>query len=246
MLEGMRMDPPAPAPRRFRLAAVDSSTTFLLLFGGIWAFVGLTISVVFTAVGGPFWHDLTLDRRGLRAVATPTAVAPTSSRVNGRQVFSIEYSFADQTGASRSGACGTTDPASLARAEERQPLEIEYDPTRPALSRLRGQSASFFGLFVLFPLAFFVVGAVVVSAGIRRALRLRALYIGGHAALATVTGVVPTSMRVNYQRLMRVEYAFDTPIGRATGHTTSRLPPPVGSELWVLHDPQDPKKNVAA
>jgi Protein of unknown function (DUF3592) len=240
------MSPPAPAPRRFRLAAVDSSTTFLLLFGGIWAFVGLTISVVFTAVGGPFWHDLALDRRGVRVEATPTAVSPTSSRVNRRRVFRIEYSFADETGATRSGACGTTDDASIARAEQRQPLEIEYDPTRPALSRLRGGSASFFGLFVLFPFAFFVVGAALASAGIRRALRLRALYIGGQAALATVTAVASTLMRVNRRPVMRVEYAFDTPVGRATGTTTTRRPPPVGSELWILHDPQDPKNNVAA
>jgi hypothetical protein len=44
---------------------------------------------------------------------------------------------------------------------------------------------------------------------------------------------------------MCVDYGFDTPVGRATGNTTTRDPPPVGSQLWVLHDPQDPKDNVA-
>ncbi|MDB4983718.1 MAG: hypothetical protein JWM82_4470 [Myxococcales bacterium] len=240
------MNPPAPAPRRFRVSALDSSTTFQLLFGGIWAFVGLTLSVVFTMVGGPFWNDLALDSRGVRAEATPTDVSPTSSRINGRRMFKIEYSFADAASAAHSGACGTTNVASIARAEQRQPLEIEYDPARPALSRLRGESASFFGLFVLFPFAFFVVGAILVSVGMRRALRLRVLYIGGRAALATVTGVAATYLRINQRPLLRVEYAFDTPVGRATGHTTTRHAPPVGSELWILHDPHDPMKNIAA
>jgi hypothetical protein len=242
----MPIDAPPPPPRRFRLGALDSSTVFLLLFGGIWAFVGLTISVVFTVGGGPFWNDLTLDQRGTRVMATPVGVSPTGSRVNGRQVFRIEYEFADAAGARRSGSGGTTDGWWIARAEQRQPLEVEYDPTRPALSRLRGQKASFFGLFVLFPFAFFVVGAVIVLNGARRAVHRRALFVKGQAALATVTAVVTTSMRVNGQRLMRVDYAFDTPIGRATGNTTSRNPPSVGSQLWILHDPQDPNDNVAA
>jgi hypothetical protein len=242
----MAIDAPPPAPRRFRLSALDSSTVFLLLFGGIWAFVGLMISTVFTVGGGPFWDDLALDQRGVAAVAIPAAVSPTGSRVNRRPVFRIEYGFTDASGALRRGSCRTTDYELIQRAAQMQPLDIEYDPTRPALSRVRGQKASFFGLFVLFPLAFFVVGAIVLLAGARRWRRVRALYVRGQAALATVTAVRATSIRVNNRRVARVEYAFDTPIGRATGYTTSRNPPPVGSQLWILHDPQDPNDSIAA
>jgi hypothetical protein len=245
MLGGMRHDAPPPAPRAFRLGSLDSSTVFLLMFGGIWAFVGLMISTVFTVAGGPFWDDLALDRRGVAAAAIPAAVSPTGSRVNGRTVFRIEYGFKDTTGALRRGSCGTTDHPLIQRASQMQPLEIEYDPTRPELTRLRGQKASFFGLFVLFPFAFFVVGAPLFLTGVRRAARQRSIYVSGQAALATVTAVTPTSMRVNRRRLMRVEYAFDTPFGQATGNTTTRDPPPVGSQLWILHDAQDPKVNVA-
>jgi hypothetical protein len=53
-------------------------------------------------------------------------------------------------------------------------------------------------------------------------------------------------MRINQRPLMRVEYAFETPMARATGHTTSRFPPPVGAELSILHDSQAPQKNIAA
>ena len=240
------MDAPPPPPRRFRLGALDSSTVFLLMFGGIWAFVGLTISIAFTAAGGPFWADLVLDRRGVGALASPAGLRPTSGHVNRRTVFRIDYTFVDAAGAPRSGSCGTTDLGWIARAEQRQPLEIEYDPARPALSRLRGQKVSFFGLFILFPFAFFVVGGAVLAAGARRARRLRAIYVSGQAVLATVTAVGATSMRVNNRRVIRVDYAFDTPIGRAAGNTTSRNPPPVGGQLWILHDPQDPKHNVAA
>jgi hypothetical protein len=170
----MSIDAPPPPPRRIRLGGLDSTTAFLLLFGGSWASVGLMLSVVFTVAGGPFWDDLVLDGRGARVTAAPAGLRPTGSRVNGRRVLRIEYQFVDAAGAPRSGSCGTTDRELIARAEQRQPLEIEYDPTRPALSRLRGEKASFFGLFVLFPFAFFVVGAVVMASGVRRARRLRA------------------------------------------------------------------------
>jgi hypothetical protein len=216
------------------------------MFGGIWAFVGLTISIAFTAAGGPFWADFALDRRGVAAVAAPTGIGPTSGHANGRTIFHIDYQFVDAAGARRSGSCRTTDPGWIARAEQHEPLEIEYDPGRPALSRLRGQKASFFGLFVLFPFGFFVVGAAVMAAGGRRARRVRAIYVRGQAALATVTAVAATSLRVNNRRLIRVDYAFDTPIGRTIGQTTSRNPPPVGGQLWILHDPEDPKRNVGA
>jgi hypothetical protein len=237
---------PPPAPRAFRLGAVDSSAVFLLFFGGIWAFVGLMISVVFTVAGGPVWNDVALDRRGVVARAKPTGIRATSSQVNHRTVYEISYQFTDAEGLPRAGRSGTTDLLAITHADQGQPFDVEYDPQRPELTRLRGGRASFFGFFVLFPLAFFVVGAAVLVSGARRAVRARRLYVHGVAALATVTSVAPTSMRVNQRPVMRVDFAFDAITGRVAGHTTTREPPPVGSQLWVLHDPDDPKRSVAA
>ena len=148
---------------------------------------------------------------------------PTNSSVNGRLVYRITYIFADRDGVERSGTGSTTDPASFYGQQE---LTIQYDPLAPARTRLAGGSASFFGLFVLFPLAFALVGAIVIGFGLRRAAGARAIYVHGHAIQATVTAVVPSAMRINHRPVMRVEYAFETIMGRATGSTSALEPPP--------------------
>jgi hypothetical protein len=237
---------PPPAPRAFHLAALDTSTRFLLLFGAIWTFVGGAITAGFTAGGGPLWNDLILDGRGKRAEAMPTSIDPTGASVNGRRVFRIAFAFFDEAGQPREASADSADRGVLERAARRERLSIDYDPQSPALSRLTGGSASFFGWFVLFPLAFAVVGLAVLRAGFLRVLRTRSLVIRGTAALARVTAVAPTNMRINRRPIMRVEYEFDAVVTRATGSTTSLAPPPVGARLWVLYRPSDPKENVAA
>lgn len=237
---------PPPAPRAFHWRALDTGTVFLLLFGSIWTVVGGGITAVFTAAGGPVWHDLILDRRGKRAEAMPTSVDPTGASVNGRRVFRIAFAFFDETGQPREATADSVEPAVLERAERRERLSIDYDPQSPTLSRLTGGSASFFGWFVLFPLAFAVVGLAVLRAGLVRALRARSLYVHGTPALARVTAVKPTNMRINRRSVMRADYEFDAVVTRATGSTTSRDPPPVGARLWVLYRPSNPKENVAA
>ena len=53
-------------------------------------------------------------------------------------------------------------------------------------------------------------------------------------------------MKINRRPVMRVDYAFDTIMGRATGSTTALDPPSIGASIWVLHLPSEPKRNVAA
>jgi len=237
---------PGSPPRRFRLRSLGAGVMFLLTFGGIWLFVGTVITVVFTLAGGPVWNDVVLDRRGLAADATPTAIEPTSSHVNGRAVVRIVYTFTDRDGVARTGRTGTTNAQLLVRAEQRERLPVEYDPYAPQLSRLAGERASFFGWFILFPLAFAAVGAAIAGRGMRRLLRVRRTYVHGHAILADVTGVAPTSMRINSRRVMRVDYSFKVITGRVTGQTTSLNPPAIGAQIWVLYLPSAPEHNVAA
>jgi hypothetical protein len=237
---------PPPAPRPFRWGALDAGTVFLLLFGTIWTGVGAGITTIFTVVGGPLWNDLILDRRGKKAEAMPTSVDGTGSFVNGRRVFRVSYDFFDEHGQPRESAADTTDSAVLERADRRERLSIDYDPQAPALSRLTGGSASFFGWFTLVPLAFAVAGLLVLRAGLTRALRIRHLYVRGLAALARVTAWTGTRMRVNQRRLIRVEYEFDAVVRRVTGSSTFLNPPPVGSSLWVFYRPSDPTHSVAA
>jgi hypothetical protein len=239
-------NPPPPAPRPFRTGALEASTVFLLLFGGIWGLVGTVLTVVFSLVGGPLWDDVILDRRAVVAEAVPTVVEPTRTQVNGGLVYRIGYTFTDGAGNPRTGSAGTTRIDLIADARGHAPLAIEYDPQAPARSRLRGGRASVIGLLILLRLGFAVVGGLLFVLGCRRALRLRAIYVQGLAAQATVTGIAASALRVNGRRVMRVDYVFDSVGGRTPGRTTLRAPPPIGAPLWVLYDQTDPRRNVPA
>jgi len=236
-------DMPPPAPRRFRLRAVDATARFQLLFGAIWMFVNSFISVIFTVTGGPFWDDVLLDRRGVTARAATGTTEPTSSWVNHGRVHLVHYTFTDATGVQRAGSGRTTDPAAFYGMPG---IEIDYDPRSPDRSRVHGGSASLMGGFILVPFAFFVLGSIVLAFGLRRVGAVRAIYIHGQAVPAQITRITPTRMRINRRPVIRVDYAFDTIMGRATGSTTAVNPPPVGGALWVLHLPSEPKRNVAA
>ena len=240
--------PPPPPPRRFRLRAIDASALFLLLFGGIWGLVGTTVSVVFMVMGGPPWDDLILDRRNAVVIAMPVGVAQASGQINGRPVYRIGYTFADGAGHTQVSASTTTEPELVQAARARAPLTVEYDPLRPRRSRVQGQSASMFGLFVLLPCGFAVIGGVLLVLGLRRVLRLRAIYVHGRAARATVTAVSRSALRVNGRYVMRVDYVFDAGSGGSMtpGRTTMRDPPPVGAQLWIVYVPADPGRSVAA
>jgi hypothetical protein len=238
-------EPPLP-PRPFPWRAIDAGTAFLLLFGAIWTVVGTGVTAGFTIGGGPLWDDLVLDRRGQHAEAMPTSVDDTGSYVNGRRVFRISYAFFDAPGQPQESHADTTRTDVLERAERRERLPIDYDPRHPALSRLTGSRASLFGWFVLFPLAFGVAGLLILRAAVARVLRTRAIYARGQSALARVTRISPTNKSFNGRRLARVEYAFETVMGKATGSTTFFEPPPVGAPLWVFYRSDDPRHSVAA
>jgi len=235
-------DRPPPAPRPFRLRAVDATAWFRLLFGGIWLIVGGIVAIVFTIAGGPFWNDIALDRHGVKADAIKGTMEATGSRVNGRRVHRVLFTFTDRDGVERHGMAQTTEPWRFYAPR----FQIEYDPGRPELSRIIGEKSSVFGLYVLFPLGFAAVGAFVFALGMRRVLAVRRIYVHGEPASAEVTALSPTLMRINSRRVVRVDYAFDTIMGRMTGSTNTVNPLPVGSQLWILHLPSEPKRNVAA
>ena len=96
------------------------------------------------------------------------------------------------------------------------------------------------------PVAFAIGGLLVLRAGVARVLRTRAIYIHGTPALARVTGISSSNMRVNRRPVQRVEYEFDAVVGRASGTTTALDPPAVGSRIWVIYRSSEPKQSVAA
>jgi hypothetical protein len=234
---------PPPAPRRFPLRAIDPPARLLLLFGAIWMVVQSFTVAIFIVVGGPFWDDILLDRRGVTVRATLGMIEPTRTRVNGRQAHCVYYTFTDASGVTHAGSGATLEPAAFYSSSD---LEIDYDPKSPARSRLHGGRASSIGLGILWPLVFFAAGAIVLGFGVRRVRAMRAIYVHGQPARAVVTAVTPTLMQMNGRRVMRIAYTFDTIMGPFTGSATAVKAPAVGDTLWVLHLPSEPKRNVAA
>jgi hypothetical protein len=237
---------PPPAPRPFRLRAFDSTTAVLLLVGAIWAAVGAIAGSALLSTAGAPWNDMILDRRGIVARGQALAATPKSTRVNGRRVFQLDYSFTDASGAARSASTATTDRQLVTEARLQAPLAIDYDPRQPARSRVHGQRASLIGIAGLLPFGIASAGLLFVAIGLKRARRVRDIYIHGQAAVATITSTKATAMRINWQRVIRVNYAFQTIQGTIEGRTTSRTPPAVGAKVWILYDESDPRRSVTA
>jgi hypothetical protein len=53
-------------------------------------------------------------------------------------------------------------------------------------------------------------------------------------------------MRINWQRVIRINYVFSTIAGQVEGRTTSRTPPAVGAKVWILYDENNPRRSVTA
>jgi hypothetical protein len=236
---------PPLAPRPFRVRAIDAVSVFLLLFGGIWAVVDVVVVIGLSVAAGPFWNDPILDRRGVAAVATIDSVQRTQTRVNGRYVNRVACTFVDAAGSRRATSVFTTSFVVIG-ARPATPVMIQYDPQSPARARMQGERASMLGALIFIPLGMGLCGVVLLALGLRRVRRLRDIYVHGQAVQATVTAVATTLMRVNGQRVMRVDYSFETVMGPARGRTSTRRPPPVGAPIWILYDGSDPTRSVAA
>ncbi len=99
-------------------------------------------------------------------------------------------------------------------------------------------------LVALFPLLFVVIGAFALRAGINGFAKKRKLYVWGDLATGRVTDVETTNTRVNDQPVLRIKYTFPGPMGEVSGSTDNLKAPPVGAEVSVLYDRNDPGVNV--
>ena len=217
-----------------------------MLFGGIWAAVGVLVTAIFIQLGGPPWDDWILNSSGVEAAAEPTGVAPTAARLNGRRLTEIRFLFSDGRGQRLEGAARTARAELIARARDHRPLLIQYDPRRPARHRLSGERASLFGAVVFLPAAFAAVGTMVFLGGFWRFLRRRRVYVNGDVVEAEVIGIQETSAFVNRRRVVRVTCGFTGGRGATTCTYTTTNPPALGSHLWAFEDPLDPSRSCPA
>ena len=233
------MNQPPPPPREFPFSAAPFGVRFLLLFGLIWAAVGIIVTTVFSAIGGPPWADWVLDSRGVTADAAFVDARETSTRVNGRSQYELTVRAEETELHVR-----TTDFTLVDRAKAGQPVRVTWDRQDPGLARLDGERASLFGPFILIPGFFGVSGVVMVVLALVRVTRLRAIYRDGEAAQASIVAVESTSMRVNGQPMFRVRYEFRAGVDTASGSSLTANPPAAGGALWVLYVPGAPAKNM--
>ena len=238
--------PPPAAPRRVPFAALGWGARLFLLFGGIWLLVGFVLVVVFTLVGGPIWDDWAIDERGVRTDAQPLSIKSTRSTRNHEPVFAIRYRFSDGAGEEHEATSKTASPQLIARARNKQPIHVEYDPLAPARRvRLAGETASFFGKLILMPMGFSLVGLLCMLPGYWIARRDRRVYRHGKAVRAEVSAVSSSARREHRRPLFRVEYSFQASSGPMTGQQRTAHPPKVGDQIWVIYDPDPPHHSVA-
>lgn len=237
---------PPPAPRSFPMRAIEAATAMFLMVGAIWALVGAIAGTALLSTAGAPWTDMILDRRGVVANGQALSATPRNTRVNHRRVFTLTYSFTDASGITRTVSTVTTNRHLVAEAQKNAPLVIDYDPRDARRTRVHGERASLVGIPGLLPFGIATLGLVAVAIGLRGARRVRDIYIHGQTTVATITATKATAIRINWQRVFRVDYVFQTIAGPTEGRTTSRRPPAVGAKIWVLYDEGHPQRNVPA
>lgn len=141
--------------------------SFWGLFGAIWLVAGAMfiviglvqavrdgevlfpiIGVVVATVGGVLFRrglvdvrrELRLQRVGIPAEATVTAVTETNFRYNRERQWVVHYRYMDSDGRTQEGKSGYLSPDEAADWEEGQTVAVRFDPARPSESIWIGAS----------------------------------------------------------------------------------------------------------
>ncbi len=237
--------PPPPPPRPAPFGVASWNVRFALLFSGGWAGIAILVFVSFSFVSRPFWVDWALDERGVRVDAVAIDVRNTRTSINDEDLFNLVLRFRDKREREHTVIVGTTNSDKIEIARAHGQISIEYDPEDPERARLTGESASALGLVGTLLLAVFAItGLPGFLVALARLLRARRIYRHGTAAQATVVRVVDTQSSENDETVREMHYAFNTPIGPASGAWKTVEPLPPGGTLWVVYDPRSPNDNV--
>lgn len=236
---------PPVTPRSVSFGTYAGPAASVILFvGALFTFVGAILTAVFLFAGGPFWEDWTIDRHGVAATALPDEAHATNTRINRSTVWEISFHYLDADGIPHSGTVRTADWRVREQARDRKPFPIHYVPGDYRLVRADGTKSSVFGLFAFFPVLFAALGLALGGGALRGTLRRRHLYRMGTPTTGRVVSVGPSNVTVNNQRLLKIRYTFNGPMGPIEGTMLNAIAPPEGSEVTVLYDPNDPGHSV--
>jgi membrane protein implicated in regulation of membrane protease activity len=111
---------------------------------GAWLALGIPtlVGTIFLVIGGYFFrHGLEKSQReawlrqsGTLIEARITAVEPTSTRVNGRQLWHVRYTYEAHTGRVYSGESGYLEAREAQSYRPGQLVYVRYDPEQPTES----------------------------------------------------------------------------------------------------------------
>jgi hypothetical protein len=118
--------------------------------GEIWAFIAapLGLGISFSVLGGTFVllgvsqirKEQRLREHGTTTEATVVEVEPTGTRVNGRRLWHVRYTYEDLHGATHRGESGHLESEDAQSYRIGETVFVLYDPASPATSAWLGRS----------------------------------------------------------------------------------------------------------
>lgn len=118
--------------------------------GATWGIVAapLGLGVAFSALGGTFAvlgllqlrKEQRLRQFGTTTEAQVVAVEPTGTRVNGRRLWHVRYTYEDLNGASHRGESGYLEAEDAQSYQIGETVFVLYDPASPATNIWLGRS----------------------------------------------------------------------------------------------------------
>jgi len=238
--------PPPPRKLSFRSRRLLKSSPVFLLVGGIFAGVGLVLSLVF-CWGLPVDLLLDLDARRITGRVEQSRVNG-SVRINSRHPTEVTFTY-EVDGRVYQGDSNVlgVDPAALPPGA---PVELEVVPSKPEWARVVGTTYSTFGYFTLFVLVFPMIGlSLLAFALLSQRRRIRA-FVYGRPGLGRVLSLeLNHAVRINGRHPYKLVWEFEAEGARYEGSLSSMEREPLETlvqegHVVVLYDPARPRVNT--
>lgn len=235
---------------------VPLTTALAVLFGGFFVQFGAG----FFAFGMIFWwvfgaqSDVTSWYRFSGELQRTSGVALASEHTGineggddhspGTPIYRIEYQYYEAGGSTPiTGACFATGM----NPQPGQPVEIEYKPGDPLVSRIVGTRKAAIEAWGIFVAVFPGLGLIFMVIGLRGNLRAVRVLKTGKLARGKLVDKQPTNTRINNRTVYRFTFEFQDEQGRSyqvsgKTHITELLE---DEELErLLYDPEHPEGGV--
>ena len=239
-----------PPPRQMTLIGKlsllwGSGITGLLLFGSIFACIGMIFACLFVGAGAVDTYSTWREN----GTANVTTIEASNFSVNDNTVFAYSFSGRDGNGNVVSG----TSYAYADQFVEGQTVALEHADFFGEKWKLEGANFSMCGGFENFALIFIfifpIVGTCIVFFGtILPGLKHSSLVTYGELTLASFLRQESTGTRINKRTVQKLVFLFETPDGEQYEASFKTLDPEKflsdNSRKIVFYNPDNPKKSM--